>query len=463
MLNNLNLGSYREVSIVQMARFKKSILGYINQRRNESMREWINRIEATKALMRDCPNYESILNSNLSSIQLKKYVRDLYCDGYNYATLSSLSKLAVDKGIHYNIFKQYDYDDDILMEIINAYEYNIHLADYIEKYNILDKKALQTIVTFKIYGVDLESYINKVDLNKLTHIGKILKYRPHLADKLNNDFNIDQLEFLCSIISEKGFQDDLVNPQYTKDEMEIYYICTGENISIGEYMGKGYTRDCLNTIHGILSVGGEIPQCINTTYTPSEILAETLAKKNKIFIGDLIGKSFNIKQLEVLISMRKQHYITKPIEDSSIDYLTMELYLILMRQGFNLADLIKGSSEDLMDSLVDYKYPNLNPRFHKSDYTELQLIEILKIIKEDKDIKFLSPNIPHELIKRFSDMTSSGYNVSFIKKHQSSKTNIIKILDFMEEGVDITPYIENYANMENIDLIYNTLKQGIAI
>ena len=60
-------------------------------------------------------------------------------------------------------------------------------------------------------------------------------------------------------------------------------------------------------------------------------------------------------------------------------------------------------------------------------------------------------------------MTSSGYNVSFIKKHQSSKTNIIKILDFMEEGVDITPYIENYANMENIDLIYNTLKQGIAI
>ena len=267
MLNNLNLGSYREVSIVQMARFKKSILGYINQRRNESMREWINRIEATKALMRDCPNYESILNSNLSSIQLKKYVRDLYCDGYNYATLSSLSKLAVDKGIHYNIFKQYDYDDDILMEIINAYEYNIHLADYIEKYNILDKKVLQTIVTFKIYGVDLESYINKVDLSKLTYIGKILKYRPHLAVKLNNDFNIDQLEFLCSIISEKGFQDDIVNPQYTKDEMEIYYMCTGENISIEEYMGKGYTRDCLNTIHGILSVGGEIPQCINPTYT----------------------------------------------------------------------------------------------------------------------------------------------------------------------------------------------------
>lgn len=463
MINNLNLGSYREVSIVQMARFKKSILGYINQRRNESMREWINRIEATKALMRDCPNYESILNSSLSSIQLRKYVRDLYCDGYNYATLSSLSKLAVDKGIHYNRFKQYDYDDDILMEIINAYEYNIHLADYIEKYNILDKKVLQTIVTFKIYGVDLESYINKVDLSKLTYIGKILKYRPHLADKLNNDFNIDQLEFLCSIISEKDFQDDLVNPQYTKDEMEIYYICTGENISIEEYIGKGYTRDCLNTIHGILSVGEGIPPTVNPTYTPSEILAETLAKKSGLFIGDLIGKSFNIKQLEVLISMRKQHYITKPIEDSSIDYLTMELYLILMQQGYNLADLIKGSSEDLMDSLVDYKYPNLNPRFHKSDYNELQLIEILKIIKEDKDIKFLSPNIPHELIKRFSDMTSSGYNVSFIKKHQSSKTNIIKILDFMEEGVDITPYIENYANMENIDLIYNTLKQGIAI
>ena len=463
MLNNLNLGSYREVSIVQMARFKKSILDYINQRRNESMREWINRIEATKALMRGCPNYESILNSNLPSIQLKKYVRDLYCDGYNYATLPSLAKLAVDKGMHYNQFKQYDYDDELLMEIINAYEYNINLADYIEKYNLMDKKALQAIVTFKIYGVNLEPYINKVDLSKLKYIGKILKYRPHLADNLNNDFNIDQLKFLCSIIDKKDFRDDLINPQYTKDEMEIYYICIEENISIKDYMGKGYTKECLNTIHGILSVGEEIPPHINSTYTPSEILAETLAKKNEIFIGDLIGKSFNIKQLEVLIFMRKQHYNTQLFEDSSIDYLTMELCLILIQQGYNLADLIKGSPEDLMDSLVDFKYPNLNPRFHKSDYTEPQLIEVLSIIKNNRDIKFLSPNIPHELIKRFSDMASGGYNVSFIKKHQSSKSNIIKILDFMEEGVDITPYIENYANMENIDLIYNTLKQGIAI
>lgn len=463
MLNNLNLGSYREVSIVQMARFKKSILSYINQRRNESMREWINRIEATKALMRGCPNYESILNSNITSIQLRKYVRDLYCDGYNYATLSSLSKLAVDKGIHYNKFKQYDYNDDILMEIINAYEYNINLADYIEKYNILDKKVLQTIVTFKIYGVDLEQYINEVELSKLKYIGKILKYRPHLADKLNNDFNIDQLEFLCSIIFEKDFKDDLVNPHYTKDEMELYYICSGKDIAIKKYIGKGYTKDCLNTIHGILSVGEEIPPTVNPTYTASEILAETLAKKSGLFIGDLIGKSLNIKQLKVLISMRSQHYNTELIEDSSIDYLTMGLCEILMQQGFNLSGLIKGSSEDLMDFLVDYKYPNLNPRFHKSDYNELQLIEVLKVIKEDKDIKFLSPNIPHELIKRFSDMTSSGYNMSFIKKHKSSEANIAKILDFMEEGVDITPYIENYANMENIDLIYNTLKQGIAI
>ena len=480
-------------AIIQMARYNKDITPFL-----ADCQENEEKIEAVKALLRNNIDPTNYLKGHLTE-DIKDIVRYILITGetnekkvmkhykkLNFSNLSNGQLYLVDLGIPYNKIKDFDLTiaeagvigqaytknldiipllaeiDEIdvykLNQMLRVLDNNLNIKPYLKGFS---GEQLELIVDGLIEHLDVSIYADKdYDEEQMSLIHDALKSGLNYKPLLVKDRTTGLLHLIHKALIMGYDISPLIEQGATEKELSIVVNFMLKYIDISNCLFKGYTLQQLRDIGNLLDEDIYAEQYIKQGYDKDK--ARLIYNATKIDKGVLkfINPHMTKEYIEEIISGYKAHLTVNLYSEKYKDYLTAVLCNKLLSNNKNIEHLLYEDEKETQEDLLCELYPNLAETFDISKFNEQQKCEIVKLIKDDLDISWITPHMEHDDITILKKYVSSGVDLSCLQEDNLPSSFYRLIAYYVNKGIDITPYLNKEMGAYQIELIGRELQRG---
>ena len=480
-------------AVIQLARFNKDITPFLADCQGNE-----EKIDGVKALLRNDIDPSTYIKGHLAK-DIKDIVRYILITGetnekkvikrYRKLNLSDLSNsqlYLIDLGIPYNRIKDFNLTVAEAGVVGQAYIKNLDMMPPLEELEEIDVNKLNQVLKALDNNLDIKPYLKGFSGEQLELIVDGLIEHLDVSIYANKDYSENQMSLIHDALKGGLNYKPLLVKDKTPELLYLIYKALTLGYDISPLIEQGATEEELNITVNFMLKGIDITKCLFKGYTlhqlkdignllAEDIYAEQYIKQgydkdkariicNATRVGNnvlnLINPSMSKEYIEEVISGYKAHLAVNLYSEKYKDYLTAVLCNKLLYINKNIEHLLYEDEEETQEDLLNELYPHLAVDFDISKFDEQQKREIVKLIKDDLDISWVTPNMEPDDISILKKYVINGVDLSCLQEENLPQAFYRLIAYYVNKGVDIAPYLNKEMGAYQIELIGRELQRG---
>lgn len=480
-------------AVIQLARYNKDITPFLADCQGNE-----EKIDGVKALLRNDIDPSTYLKGHLAE-DIKYIVRYILITGetrekkvikhyrkLNISGLSNSQLYLIDLGMPYNRIKDFDLTiaeagivgqayinnldiipllaeiDEIdvykLNQMLRALDNNLNIKPYLRGFS---GEQLELIIDGLIEHLDVSIYANvNYGEYQMSLIHDALKDGLNYKPLLTQGETTELLHLMYKALTLGYDISPLVEQGATEEELNLVMNFMIKEVDITKCLFKGYTLQQLRDIGNLLAEGMDVEQYIKQGYDKDKASVVYSASKINKEILNLINPSMDKEYIEEVISGYKTNLAVNTYSTKYKDYLTAVLCNKLLSNNTDIEHLLHEDEEETQMDLLFKLYPHLAVTFDISKFDKQQKHEIVKLIKDDIDISWVTPYMERADIYTLKKYVANGVDLSCLQEDNLPQSFYRLIAYYVNKGINITPYLNKEMGAYQIELIGRELQRG---
>lgn len=480
-------------AVIQLARYNKDITPFLADCQGNE-----EKIDGVKALLRNDIDPSTYIKGHLAE-DIKDIVRYILITGetnekkvlrrykkLNFSNLSNSQLYLIDLGMPYNRIKDFDLTVAEAGVVGQAYTKNLDIIPLLAEIDEIDVYKLNQMLRALENNLNIKPYLKGFSGEQLEIIVDGLMEHLDVSIYADKDYNEDQMSLIHDALKDGLNYKTLLAKDKTTELLYLIYKALTLGYDISTLIEQGATEEELNIIVNFLLKHIDITQCLFKGYTLQQLrdignlLAEDVYAEQYIKQGydkdkarliynatkvdkdvlKLINPSMTKEYIEEVISGYNAHLAVHLYSEKYKDYLTAVLCNKLLSNNKNIEHLLYEDEEETQEDLLRELYPHLAVTFDISKFDEQQKHEIVKIIKDNLDISWVTPRMEHDDISILKKYVANGVDLSCLQEDNLPQSFYRLIAHYINKGINITPYLNKEMGAYQIELIGRELQRG---